>query len=301
MIPGYKIEEEIYRGRKRIVYRARREQDSMPVIIKTLIADLPDEKDIATLKREYEMLHNLHISGVAKAYGLEKYDSRLALILEDIGGEPLRTLIDSKKIDFTTFLNIGIAISTTVGEVHKNNITHKDINPKNIIVNAKTGQVQVIDFSISSRLHLESQKISHPNLLEGTLAYISPEQTGRMNRAIDYRTDFYSLGVTFYEMLTGVLPFYSTDPLELVHFHIAKTPATPHELNPDIPQAVSGVVMKLLSKTAEDRYKSAHGLKSDLKTCLAKWQSGGEIEDFVPGERDFSDRFYIPQKLYGRE
>lgn len=301
MISGYKIVEEIYRGRNRVVYRGHRESDGAPVAIKTLIGDFPSQKDIDGLRREYEILDGIKIAGVIKAYGLEKYDNRPALVLEDIGGETLRSLIGSKGIDFITFLNIGIKLSQTVGELHQNNVIHKDINPTNIIVNLRTGRTQLIDFSVSSFLPFENPKINHPGLLEGTLAYMSPEQTGRMNRAVDYRADFYSLGVTFYEALTARLPFHSTDPLELVHSHIAKIPPQPCELNPDIPKAVSDIVMKLMAKTAEDRYKSAYGLKADLERCLAELRRNGNIPDFSPGEDDFSDRFQIPQKLYGRE
>ncbi len=301
MIPGYIIEEEIYRGRKRLVYRGRRLEDNTSVIIKTSISDFPPENDITALKREYEIVRNLQIDGIAKAYSLEKDHNRLALILEDAGRETLRNLIESEDFNLLKFLRIAIRLSRIVAELHQNNIIHKDINPNNIIVNAETYEVSLIDFSISSSLPNENQKLSHPNLLEGTLAYMSPEQTGRMNRAIDYSTDFYSLGVTFYETLTGKLPFSSTDPLELVHSHIAKIPPPPRELNSDIPQVVSDIVMKLMSKTAEGRYKSAYGLKADLERCLEELRKNGNISDFTPGESDFSDRFQIPQKLYGRE
>ncbi|MCI0691834.1 PAS domain S-box protein [candidate division KSB1 bacterium] len=301
LIPGYQIVQELHRGKRRIVYRARREHDDKPVIIKTALDDFPEAVDIAGLKREHEILQHLQIDGIARLYGLERQHDRLALILEDIGGEPLRSLIDSKEIDLTASLKIGIQLCNILATLHQNNIIHKELTPANIFVNLQTNQVQLIDFSVASRLPQESQKISHPNLLEGTLAYMSPEQTGRMNRAMDYRTDFYSLGVTFYEMLTGRLPFYSDDALELVHSHIAKIPTLPHEINLNVPRAVSDIVMKLLAKTAEDRYKSAFGLKADLEVCWAQWQARGKIEGLVPGLKDFSDRFQIPQKLYGRE
>ncbi|MEW6683352.1 MAG: sigma 54-interacting transcriptional regulator [Nitrospirota bacterium] len=301
MISGYKVLEEIHRSRKWVVFRGQRDRDRATVLIKTLIADLPAEKDIAALKREYEILQNLRIDGIPKAYGLERQHNRLALILEDIGGEPLRILIDSQRIDLVSFLKIAIELSGTLAEVHQNNFIHNDINPNNIVVDLKTNKVRLVDFTISSFLLHETPKISHPSLLEGTLAYLSPEQTGRMNRAVDYRTDFYSLGVTFFEMLTGRLPFDSMDPLELVHFHIAKIPAPPCELNPDVPQAVSSIVVKLLAKTAEERYQSAYGLKADLEACLAQWQASGTIGGFTPGRYDFSDQFLIPQRLYGRE
>ncbi|MDZ7343113.1 MAG: protein kinase, partial [candidate division KSB1 bacterium] len=176
LIPGYKILEEIHRGRKRIVYRGQRQADRAPVIIKMLVDDFPAAADVASLKREYDIIASLRLSGVAKVLALEQYQKSPALILEDLGGAPLRNLIDSQSIDLGAFFEIGIRLSATLAALHKNHVIHKDIAPKNIIVNLQTQQVQLIDFSISSLLPHESQKISHPNLLEGTLAYMSPEQ-----------------------------------------------------------------------------------------------------------------------------
>ncbi|NUM73799.1 sigma 54-interacting transcriptional regulator [candidate division KSB1 bacterium] len=301
MSPDYKILAEIHRGRKRVVYRGQRLSDQAPIIVKTLIDGFPHPADIAGLQREYDLISNLPIEGIAKALALEHYHNSPALILDDSGGESLRNLIDSKGIDLDIFFEISLQLSATLAAIHQHEIIHKDIAPKNIIINLAKRQVQLIDFSIASRLPHENQKISHPNLLEGTLAYMSPEQTGRMNRSIDYRTDLYSLGVTFYEMLTGRLPFELADPLELVHAHIAKVPAPPERLNPGVPKALSDIVMKLMAKTAENRYQSAHGLHADLESCFAQWQANGKIVNFRPGQNDFSDRFHIPQKLYGRE
>ncbi|MEG5140403.1 AAA family ATPase, partial [Microcoleus sp. A6-D4] len=180
-------------------------------------------------------------------------------------------------------------------------IIHKDIKPANILINPETKQVKLIDFSIASLLPRETQTLVNPNVLEGTLAYISPEQTGRMNRGIDYRTDFYSLGVTFYELLTGVLPFPSNEPMELVHCHLAKAAPLVHEINPEIPPVFSEIVSKLMAKNAEDRYQSALGLKFDLENCLTQIQETGSIDSFDVGTRDLCDRFLIPDKLYGRE
>ncbi len=188
-----------------------------------------------------------------------------------------------------------------LGAIHAGNIIHKDINPSNIVYNPETGQVKIIDFGISTVLSRENPTLSNPNVLEGTLAYMSPEQTGRMNRAIDYRTDFYSLGATFYELLTGRLPFVTGDAMELVHCHMAKVPVPPHEVNPQIPKVVSDIVMKLLAKTAEERYQSAWGIKADLEECLTQLQTTGIIAEFTLARQDVSDKFQISQKLYGRE
>ncbi|WP_143857179.1 ATP-binding protein, partial [Nostoc sp. 'Peltigera membranacea cyanobiont' 213] len=194
-----------------------------------------------------------------------------------------------------------IALCNTLDILYRERIIHKDIKPANILINPQTKQVKLIDFSIASLLPRETQSLINPNVLEGTLAYISPEQTGRMNRGIDYRTDFYSLGVTFYELLTGVLPFPSNEPMELVHCHLAKTAPLVHEINPQIPPVLSEIVSKLMAKNAEDRYQSALGLKFDLEKCLTQLQETGSIDSFDVGTRDVCDRFLIPDKLYGRE
>ncbi|MFB2969626.1 AAA family ATPase [Aerosakkonema sp. BLCC-F183] len=300
-LPGYKITEEIHQGISTVIYRALRERDLQKTIVKTLKSEYPTIDEITRLRHEYKISHELEIEGVVKSYSLENYKNSLALILEDFGGTDLKNAIVSQKISVRSFLSIAIQLASALAELHKNNIIHKDIKPDNIIINTQIGQVKLTDFSIASRLERENSNLSHPHLLEGTLAYMSPEQTGRMNRAIDYRTDFYSLGVTFYEMLTGELPFKSEDPLELVYCHIAKIPSPPHQLNPEIPPAVSEIVMKLLAKTAEDRYQSANGLKFDLENCLMKLQTSGEISDFIPGLADKAGQLLIPQKLCGRE
>ena len=303
VIPGYKIVEQIYARSKTVVYRALREIDGQSVIIKSLRTDYPSLKDIAQIRQEYEMVKNLDIPGVVKPLGLETYSNGIALILEDFGGISLERAIaaSDKKIELTRFLPIAIQLAETLGQLHQNNIIHKDIKPDNIVINLETNSVKIIDFGIATRLAKETYKISNPNLLKGTLAYISPEQTGRMNRYIDYRTDFYSLGVTFYEMLTGTLPFTAQDPMELVHCHIAKIPTPPDKIDPEIPPVVSEIVMKLLAKTAEDRYQSGWGIKADLETCLNHWLATGNIENFPLGTQEISEKFQITQKLYGRE
>jgi predicted ATPase len=188
-----------------------------------------------------------------------------------------------------------------LGAIHTLNVIHKDINPIQYRFNPETETLKIIDFGISTVLTRENPTLKNPNVLEGTLAYISPEQTGRMNRSLDYRTDFYSLGITFYELLTGQLPFETTDVLELVHCHIAKQPVPPHQLLPEIPKVVADIVMKLMAKTAEERYQSAWGVKADLEECLAQLQENGNVTDFPLASSDISDKFQIPQKLYGRE
>jgi serine/threonine protein kinase len=301
IIADYNLIEVIYEGTTTCVYRGLRKSDQTSVIIKTLKAEYPTIEQLAQLRHEYKILQSLEIEGIVKPLALESYQNGLALILSDFDAESLKTFITNQKLELRQFLQIAIQLSKTLDQLHQNNIIHKDIKPHNILIAPQTGEVKIIDFSISSCLSRENLTVSNPNLLEGTLAYMSPEQTGRMNRSIDYRTDFYSLGVTFYEMLTGQLPFQTTDPLELTHCHIAKIPVSPQELNPEIPQAVSAIVMKLLAKTAEERYQSALGIKADLEVCLKKLQATEKIEDFIVGQLDLYSQFLIPQKLYGRE
>ncbi|MEP6517523.1 AAA family ATPase [Microcoleus vaginatus] len=300
VLSGYEMIEKIYEGVRTVVYRAKKHGYRQPVIIKIIKYDYPSLEQITNLRQEFIITQNLECEGIVKTYNLENYQNSLALILEDFGGLSLYYFMAANHLSITEFLRLAIALSETLIYLHQVPIIHKDIKPSNIIINPETGKVKLTDFSISSRLELKNQSISNPNLLEGTLAYMSPEQTGRMNRAIDYRTDFYSLGVTFYEMLTNQLPFTTTDPMELVYCHIAKQPVPPKEVA-EIPQAVSDIVMKLLAKNAEDRYQSAAGLKFDLETCLQQLQTTGKIENFPIGQRDRGNQLLIPQKLYGRE
>ncbi|MEM1170019.1 MAG: AAA family ATPase [Cyanobacteria bacterium P01_H01_bin.35] len=300
-IPGYQIIAKIYEGTNSIVYRANQEPDNQPVVLKLSRGNYSAESENNRYRKEYEILSSLNFSGVIKAYGLEKFQNSLVIILEDFGGASLKTLIASEKFTILGFLRLAIKVAESLGEIHSANIIHKDINPSNIIFNQTTGELKIIDFSISSVLSRESHQLENSKLLEGTLAYISPEQTGRMNSPIDYRTDFYSLGVTFYELLTQQLPFTNTDAMELVHAHIAKQPKPPHEINPEIPHIISNIILKLLAKTTTERYQSAWGLIADLDECLNQLQMTETIVDFSLGSQDISDKFQIPPKLYGRQ
>ncbi len=299
-ILGYQCGEIIYESDRSLVYRAIRRVDNQRVILKMLKPVYPSPKIIAQFRREYEITKNLNlITGIVDVYSLESERYQWLMVLEDFGGESLTKLMQGKQFTVNEFLPLAIKIVDILDRVHEQNIIHKDINPSNIVWNQKTGQFKIIDFGISTVLSREISTLCNPNLLEGTLAYISPEQTGRMNRAIDYRTDFYSLGVTFYELLTLTLPFPTEDALELVHCHIAKQPVPLCDRKTDIPLVISEIVLKLMAKNAEDRYQSAYGIKADLEECLRQWDAG-QINSFKLGQHDVSG-FQIPQKLYGRE
>ncbi|MFN6569757.1 AAA family ATPase [Dendronalium sp. ChiSLP03b] len=302
MLPGYVSAEILYEGLSSLIYRAIKQKDGTSVIVKVLKTEYPTLEDLTALRHEYKVLSSLiDVAGVINPLTLEKYQNGLALVLEDFGSVSLKKFIDSQKFSLKDFLVIANQLAATLADIHDKQITHKDIKPQNIVINTNNLTIKVIDFSIASQLSRENETVRNPNLIEGTLAYMSPEQTGRMNRSLDYRTDFYSLGVTFYQMLTGLLPFDSNDPLEIIHSHIAKTPALPHKINSEIPPAISQIVMKLLAKMAEDRYQSALGLKADLELCLQQLENNGQIGEFTIGQLDLSSQFIIPQKLYGRE
>lgn len=300
-LAGYNIGEAIYESSNSIVYRGWRKQDRQPVIIKLLKENFPTAGLLVRYKQEYEITRKLKLNSVPKTYSLEKYQNSLAIVFEDGNGQSLRTLLTKKLENIKQFLTLAIKITKALGEIHQHNIIHKDINPSNIIINPDNELVQIIDFGISTVLNSENPTIKNPNVLEGTLAYISPEQTGRMNRAVDYRTDYYSLGITFYELLTGQLPYNYNDPIELVHAHIAKIALPPSEIEPKIPLMISKIVMKLLEKTAEARYQSTWGIVADLEECLDQLNTKVKITEFAIAQKDLTDKFQIPQKLYGRE
>ncbi|MBD2355897.1 serine/threonine-protein kinase PknK [Tolypothrix sp. FACHB-123] len=297
---GYQVVKQIYFSSKTIVYKAIREIDRQAVIIKYLQRDYPSFSELLQFRNQYTITKNLNLPGIIQPYSLEIYLNSYALIMEDFGGISLEEYTQRKPIKINEFLAIALQLADILNGLYQHRVIHKDIKPANIIIHPDTKQIKLIDFSIASLLPRENQEIKNPQILEGTLAYLSPEQTGRMNRGIDYRSDFYSLGVTFFELLTGQLPFQCSDPMELIHCHIAKQ--APFLGNrKEIPQVISQIVMKLMAKNAEDRYQSALGLKYDLEICLLQYQETGAIDDFELGQRDVCDRFLIPEKLYGRE
>ncbi|MEG4970352.1 AAA family ATPase [Microcoleus sp. B6-A1] len=299
-LPDITIVSQIYESANSLVYRGILKSNQQPLILKLLKEDYPTAAELYRYQQEYEITRRLNLEETIKGYELRKYENTQVMLLEDFGGESLKILLDGRPFGLPEFLHLAIQITDALGKVHQKNVIHKDINPSNIVLNPQTGKLKIIDFGLSTILSQENPSLKSPNLLEGTLAYMSPEQTGRMNRSLDYRTDFYSLGVTFYELLTNQLPFESVDALELVHCHIAKQPTPPHENNPEIPLTVSEIVMKLMAKMAEDRYQSAWGINADLKTCLAQFRNG-KFQAFSLGYQDIYPQLQLPQKLYGRE
>jgi len=297
---GYRIVQEIHSGVKSLVYRAYRERDQQPAIVKFLKSEYPTLEEITRLRNEYKIAQPLDCPSLTKVYSLENYRNSFALILEDFGGSSLEQLLTNQTLPVTEILRIAIVLIDALDYLHSHSIIHKDIKPGNIIINSTTGEVKLTDFSISSRLQQENQSVSNPSELAGTLAYLSPEQTGRMNRSVDYRSDYYSLGMTLYQMLAGQLPFVTEDPMELIHCHLAKQPLPLCEIR-EVPQVISDIVMKLLAKNPEERYQSAAGLKFDLETSLNQLLATGTTAPFVIATRDKGSQLLIPQKLYGRE
>ena len=299
-LPGFTVTDLLQEGTKSLIYRGVRTEDRYPVVIKGLRPDRCTTHNIEQLKHEYAIAQQLNRPGTVQALALEFDRGVPYLILEDFGGRSLDQLLSQFR-EPAAFLDMALQIVDALAQIHQHHIVHKDIKPANIIVNAESNQVKISDFGLAAFLPYESQIVSHVSRIEGSMPYLSPEQTGRMNRGIDQRSDLYALGVIFYEMLTGQLPFQGNDPLEWIHCHLAKIPIAPVGINPAIPQVLSDITMKLLAKVAEERYQSAVGLQADLDRCLQQWQTTGQMPAFAIAEQDVSDRLQIPQKLYGRE
>jgi predicted ATPase/signal transduction histidine kinase len=296
--PGYELREILHESPRTLVYRALHPTLHQPVVLKLAHPHTADPATNGRLQREYQIISNLP-PGALQAHELLTYNQAPILILQDINGRSLRQQLNNQPLPPTTFLPLAIAICQQLILIHQQHLIHKDLNPANIIWNPQTNQVQIIDFGLSTTLAQEIPEARQT--FEGTLPYISPEQTGRINRTIDYRTDFYALGVTFYQLLTGILPFQADDPLELIHAHIARQPQPPHILQPAIPLPLSAIILRLMAKNAEDRYQSAYGLKADLEWCYQQWQENGRIPPLTLGQHDIASQFQLPQKLYGRE
>lgn len=294
-------EQLIYESKKSKIYLVEDGEWDRPVVMKILNFEFPTPLEIAQFYNEFDIIDGLTLKGTRNVLKRSKAKNRHALYLEYFPARTLKEVFQKKQNDILDFLYMAIGAADALGEIHQHNIIHKDISPFNILVNLQERTVKIIDFGISTRFDLKHHYLGNPERLEGTLAYNSPEQTGRMNRTVDYRTDLYSLGVTLYEAVAGRLPFPASDAMELVHAHIAQIAESVNVVNPVVPEVIGRIIAKLMAKNAEDRYQSAYGLKYDLEICLDHFEKSGRIPDFPLGQRDYSGKFLIQQKLYGRE
>ncbi len=298
-LDGYMNFQQIHKSRQSSVYLATRIIDNVVVCLKTPAKEFPTSRQLSSLNREYEILGILEIEGVPKAYAFVDIKTSAVLVTERLNGVSLRKTMETSRIDLLSALHISLGISRILGDTHRQFFCHRDLSPDNILWNPETNQVMLIDFG-SALEFPHKARIVHPHSVEGSRAYMSPEQSGRMNRGLDYRTDFYSLGVVLYELFTGGLPFTTNDPNALIHSHIALQPDPLTISDPSLPQVVSDIVMKLMSKDAKDRYHSGEGLSADLERCLEEYKKKGGIDTFPLGSHDLNDRFIISEKVYGR-
>jgi len=301
LMADYTITETLQEDDGSALYRATSKRDRHSVLLKTLVqSGRPQSREIARLRHECTLVKGLDLPTVLKVEACDAFSEQPVLVLEDFGGISLDYLIHGPWT-LAEFLPTAIQMTAALADLHSHGVIHRDIRPRSFIVRPQTDEVKLTSFGLASQLSREQPSASAPPLVEGALPYMSPEQTGRMNRAIDSRSDLYSLAVVFYQMLTGTLPFHASDPLEWVHCHVARAPPPLGERVADLPEPICDIVTKLLAKMADDRYQSAAGLEADLKECFSQWQARGRIEPFGLGTRDVSDQFVVPQKLYGRE
>src|SRR5262245_28968829 len=286
-----------------IVYRGyhRRQTDASPpsILVMTPVLERPALASLRRMENEYSFKAELDPGWAVRPLALVSHEGRTMLVLTDPGGEPLERLL-GQPMELTQFLRSAVGLSAALSQMHGRGLVHKDLKPAHILVHRSSGEARLTGFGIASRLPRERQAPAPPESIAGTLAYMAPEQTGRMNRSIDARSDLYALGVTLYQMLTGSLPFTASDPMEWVHCHIARQPVPPSERLATIPAPVSQIIMKLIAKTAEERYQTAGGVERDLRHCLAAWERHGRIDPFALGAHDIPDRLLIPEKLCGR-
>src|ERR1700730_15686820 len=300
-LSGYVLET-LRKGGEFILYRGRQRGNPSPVLVLAPVAEQPTAASLRRLEHEYSLAAELDPAWAAQPLALTRHEGRTILVLRDPGGEPMDRILDrgqGQPLELTRCLRIAVGLATAVGQVHRHGLIHKHIKPGSVLVD-DVGNVRLTRFGIASQLPHEFQAPAPPEVIAGTLAYMAPEQTGRMNRSIDARSDLCSVGVTLYQMLTGTLPFAAADPLEWIHCHVARQPTPPGE-RAVVPGPLSTITMKLLAKNAEERYQTASGLEADLRRCLADWQSHGRIDPFPLAAHDASDRLLIPEKLYGRK
>ena len=292
-LPDYTLLETLYQGTRTTVYRGLATATQTPVIVKVLSREYPSLAELVQFRNQYTIAKNLEIPGIVRSLSLEPCGSGYGLVMEDVGGVDLGRYVQGSPLSLSDVLEIAIQLAETLHHLHQARVIHKDIKPANILIQPDSQQIALIDFSIASLLPKETQAIQSPNSLEGTLAYMAPEQTGRMNRAIDYRTDFYALGVTLYQLLTGQLPFRSDDTLELIHCHIAQLPTPVDRVDPEIPRAIAAIVTKLMQKKRRGSLSERAGfetrsralsrpvarLQSDRRLCFGRARSRRSLPD----------------------
>ena len=305
VIPGYQLLEKILESYPHIIYRALRKLDNEEVVIKTLADKYPQKEHIASIRREYKITQQLQDGGAIRVYDLIAYgQGNLALVMEHFGGSLKQYLLEHRNRQFhlDEFFPLALRLACVLGRIHEKKIVHKNLGPTNILIDPETGELRIIDFGSSSELsseHLDQVSLSGRNY--GALPYTSPELTGRINRYVDYRADYYSLGVLLYQIITGQLPFKAADPLEWVHCIISQEAPLANTVNKKIPEALAEVIAKLMAKNAEDRYQSIRGLTADLERCRDEMKKGTDDFVFQLGQSDIYREFQIPQKLYGRD
>jgi PAS domain S-box-containing protein len=281
------------------LYRGRSGDNTTQILVLSPLVEHPAPETLQRLEHEYSLRGELDAAWAVRPIAFSRHWDRTVLVLEDPGGLPLDQLL-AHPLDLAFSLRLAVGLSSAIGRLHQRGIIHKDIKPAHVLVNSVASRCWLKGFGIASRLPRERQSAEPPELVAGTLAYMAPEQTGRMNRSTDSRSDLYAFGVSLYEMLTGSLPFTASDPMEWVHCHIARKPVPPAERSSRVPAAISAVVIKLLAKTAEERYQTAAGVESDLRRCLAEWEKQGRVDEFPLGEHDIPNQLLVPEKLYGR-
>ncbi|MBU1195527.1 MAG: diguanylate cyclase [Proteobacteria bacterium] len=300
----YTVLEQIAQTRGAMVYRGIKQGESSPVIIKVLKVTAPSVSNIARVKKEYDIICSICHDGIVRVIDMVEHKGQIAVITENIIEPSLETCLEKQHFDLVSFLEIGINLCKALAEIHQKDIFHGEIKPSHLYLDEAFQKVRISDFGIVSILTRKNEEIYQEAVIRRGLFYVSPEQTGRMNRWVDYRTDMYSLGIVFYEMLTGTVPFEFDDPMEVIYSHIAVPPIPPHELDSDIPQIISLIILKLLNKNAEERYQNAMGIAADLAMCLKQIKEkkpGSGLAKFKLGKKDIPRRFIIPQKLYGRK
>ncbi|MBZ4421619.1 ATP-binding sensor histidine kinase [Myxococcus sp. RHSTA-1-4] len=299
-LQAYALGERLQAGHRASVHHAVRTSDGRALLLKVLEPEHSRPEDLERLRREYEVGRALAGLAVVEPLALSTFEGRPALELEDFPGAPLEKLVGAP-MPVGDFLRLAVRLAGIVADIHERGVIHRELKPGNILLDPRSGELKVWNFSIAARGTREQPPPRAARLIEGALPYMSPEQTGRMNRSVDSRSDLYALGVTFYELLTGRRPFAARDPLEWVHCHVARTPPAPSALVPGLPGVLSDIVLRLLAKLAEERYQTARGLQHDLERCLSGWEAKGTLAPFALGTHDVSDRFELPHKLYGRE